>query len=52
MIMIGALTTSRHLRRDLIALAQSKPVYVAVLVNDATKEAGAIVNAFRMAGWS
>ena len=45
-IMIGALTTSRHLRHDLIALAQSKPVYVAVLVNDATKEAGAIVNAF------
>ena len=45
-IMIGALTTSRHLRNDLIALAQSKPVYVAVLVNDATKEAGAIVNAF------
>jgi anti-sigma-K factor RskA len=45
-IMIGALTTSRHLRRDLIALAQSKPVYVAVLVNEATKEAGAIVNAF------
>ena len=45
-IMIGALTTSRHLRRDLIALAQSKPVYIAVLVNDATKEAGAIVNAF------
>jgi anti-sigma-K factor RskA len=46
MIMIGALTTSRHLRHDLIALAQSKPVYVAVLVNDTTKEAGAIVNAF------
>ena len=45
-IMIGALTTSRHLRRDLIALAQSKPVYVAVLVNDATRETGAIVNAF------
>jgi anti-sigma-K factor RskA len=45
-IMIGALTSSRHLRRDLIALAQSKPVYVAVLVNDTTKEAGAIVNAF------
>jgi anti-sigma-K factor RskA len=45
-IMVGALTTSRHLRNDLIALAQSKPVYVAVLVNDATKEAGAIVNAF------
>jgi anti-sigma-K factor RskA len=45
-IMIGAVTTSRHLRNDLIALAQSKPVYVAVLVNDATKEAGAIVNAF------
>ena len=45
-IMVGALTTSRHLRNDLIALAQSKPVYVAVLVNDTTREAGAIVNAF------
>jgi anti-sigma-K factor RskA len=45
-IMIGAVTTSRHLRRDLIALAQSKPIYVAVLVNDATRETGAIVNAF------
>lgn len=45
-IMVGALTTSRHLRNDLIALAQSKPIYVAVLVNDTTREAGAIVNAF------
>ncbi len=46
MIMIGALTTSRQLRHDMIALAQRKPIYVAVLVNDTTKEAGAIVNAF------
>jgi anti-sigma-K factor RskA len=45
-ILIGALGTSRQLRNELIALAQSKPVYVAVLVNDATHEAGAIVNAF------
>ncbi len=45
-IAIGALATSKELRRDLIALAQSKPVYVAVLVNDTTKEAGAVVNAF------
>ncbi len=30
----------------MIALAQREPVYVAVLVNDTTKEAGAIVNAF------
>ena len=45
-IMIGALATSRQLRHDMLALAQRKPVYVAVLVNDATKEAGAIVNAF------
>ncbi len=45
-IMIGALITSRQLRNDLIALAQRKPIYVAVLVNDATKETGAIVNAF------
>ena len=42
----GALGTSKQLRRDLVALAQSKPVYVAVLVNDATREAGAVVNAF------
>ena len=45
-IALGALTTSKELRRDLVALAQRKPVYVAVLVNDATKEAGAIVNTF------
>jgi anti-sigma-K factor RskA len=45
-IMIGALITSRQLRNDMIALAQRKPIYVAVLVNDTTKEAGAIVNAF------
>jgi anti-sigma-K factor RskA len=45
-IMIGALATSRQLRHDMLALAQRKPVYVAVLVNDTTKEAGAIVNAF------
>ncbi|WP_398469740.1 anti-sigma factor domain-containing protein [Tardiphaga sp.] len=45
-ILIGALGTSRQLRNELIALAQSKPVYVAVLVNDTTHEAGAIVNAF------
>lgn len=45
-IAIGALTTSKELRRDLVALAQSKPIYVAILVNDATKEAGAVVNAF------
>ena len=51
-IMVGTLTTSRHLRNDLIALAQSKPVYVAVLVNDTTREAGAIVNAFSTAGSS
>jgi anti-sigma-K factor RskA len=35
-----------RLRHDMLALAQRKPVYVAVLVNDTTKEAGAIVNAF------
>ena len=46
MIMIGALATSRQLRHDMLALAQRKPIYVAVLVNDTTKEAGAIVNAF------
>ena len=45
-IMVGALITSRQLRNDMIALAQRKPIYVAVLVNDTTKEAGAIVNAF------
>jgi anti-sigma-K factor RskA len=45
-ILIGALATSRQLRRELIALAQRKPIYVAVLVNDATKETGAIVNTF------
>ncbi|WP_441240239.1 anti-sigma factor [Tardiphaga sp. 768_D3_N2_1] len=45
-VLIGALATSRQLRRELIALAQRKPIYVAVLVNDATKEAGAIVNTF------
>jgi len=45
-IAIGAITTSKELRRDLVTLAQSKPVYVAILVNDATKEAGAVVNAF------
>lgn len=45
-IAIGALTTSKELRRDLVALAQSKPIYVAILVNDTTKEAGAVVNAF------
>lgn len=45
-IAVGALTTSKELRRDLVALAQRKPVYVAILVNDTTKEAGAVVNAF------
>jgi anti-sigma-K factor RskA len=45
-ILIGALATSRQLRRELIALAQRKPIYVAVLVNEATKETGAIVNTF------
>jgi anti-sigma-K factor RskA len=45
-ILIGALATSRQLRRELIALAQRKPVYVAVLMNDATRETGAIVNTF------
>jgi anti-sigma-K factor RskA len=45
-ILIGALATSRQLRRELIALAQRKPIYVAVLVNDTTKETGAIVNTF------
>lgn len=45
-VAIGAVVASMQLREDLAALAQRKPVYVAVLVNDATKEAGAIVNAF------
>src|SRR4051812_48487918 len=45
-IAIGALTTSKRLRADLVTLAQRKPVYVAVLVNDQTREAGAIINAF------
>ncbi len=45
-IAVGALMTSMRLQGDLTALAQRKPVYVAVLVNDTTKEAGAIVNAF------
>jgi anti-sigma-K factor RskA len=45
-IAIGGLATSLRLRSDLAELAQRKPVYVAVLVSDTTKEAGAIVNAF------
>ena len=45
-IAIGALATSKQLRNDLTALAQRKPVFVAVLVNDTTKETGAVVNAF------
>ena len=45
-VMIAALAATRQLRHDMDALAQRKPVYVAVLVSDATKEAGAIVNAF------
>ena len=45
-ITIGALTTSKQLRREIAALVNSKPVYVAVLMNDATKETGAVVNAF------
>ena len=43
---IGGLVTSRQLQTELAELSRRKPVYVAVLVNDATKEAGAIVNAF------
>jgi len=46
LIAIGAVVASMQLQEDLTALAQRKPVYVAVLVNDTTKEAGAIVNAF------
>ena len=45
-IAASAWTTSRQLRGDLVALVQRKPVYVAVLVNDTTREAGAIINAF------
>ena len=45
-IAIGAVATSKQLRNDLTALAQRKPIYVAVLVNDATKETGAVVNRF------
>ena len=45
-VAIAALSTSQQLRDDLAALTQRKPLYVAVLVNDTTKEAGAIVNAF------
>lgn len=43
---IGSISTSKHLRRDLIALAQRKPQFVAVLVSDQTREVGAVVNAF------
>jgi len=43
---IGGLVTSRQLQTDLAELSRRKPVYVAVLVSDATREAGAIVNAF------
>lgn len=45
-VAIGALTASSDLRRDLVTLAQRKPIYVAVLVNDTTKEVGAVVNTF------
>lgn len=45
-IAVDAVTTSKQLRRDLVELAQSKPVYVAILVNDATQEVGAVVNTF------
>jgi anti-sigma-K factor RskA len=45
-IAIGGWATSWRLRSDLAELAQRKPVYVAVLVNDTTREAGALVNAF------
>jgi anti-sigma-K factor RskA len=45
-ILTSTLMTSRQLRNDLTALAQRKPLYVAVLVNDVTKEAGAVVNVF------
>lgn len=49
MLLVAAVTglvTSQQLRTDLAELSQRKPVYVAVLVSDTTKEAGAIVNAF------
>lgn len=45
-VAIGAVVAAIQLRGDLVALAQRKPVYVAVLVNDTTRETGAIVNAF------
>lgn len=45
-ITIGALGTSKQLRREIAALVQSKPVYVALLVSDTTRETGAVVNAF------
>lgn len=45
-ITVGALGTSKDLRRQIAALVQSKPVYVALLIDDATKETGAVVNAF------
>lgn len=45
-ILIGALATSHQLRRELIALAQRKPVYIAVLVDNAGNDTGAIVNTF------
>jgi anti-sigma-K factor RskA len=38
--------SARQAETDLAALTQRKPVYVAVLVNEATRETGAIVNAF------
>ena len=41
-----ALMLSAQSRNELAALAQRKPIYVAVLVNEATRETGAIVNAF------
>ncbi|ABE38210.1 conserved hypothetical protein [Rhodopseudomonas palustris BisB5] len=45
-MIVGALTTTRQLRNEMAALAERKPVYVAVLVDDQTKQAGAIVNTF------
>jgi anti-sigma-K factor RskA len=45
-VAVDAVTTSKQLRRDLVELAQSKPVYVAILVNDTTHEVGAVVNTF------
>ncbi|WP_420133283.1 anti-sigma factor [Rhodopseudomonas sp.] len=45
-LVIDAMITTRQLRTELATLAERKPVYVAVLVNDQTQQAGAIVNAF------